>query len=195
MKIILQVRDLHDGSPSQQPFDTVEEATAWLKERPRFKSVIGVANSDIDPEVDGQLRAALRPLDADEQAAERVVDEKLKHELVKRNQAMLRMQQEAMAREATKPKNNDPNRLMMLRWTYKTELAVVEPGDDRSISDEVREAAMAWIAERNTWVEGRGQMVGDASLQVWPGPLPDGSVDRVEYGTFIPVTAAKKENS
>ena len=195
MKIILQVRDLHDGSPSQQPFDTLEGATAWLKERPRFKSVIGVANADIDPEIDNQLRAALRPLDEEEQAAERLIDEKLKQELMRRNQAMMQMQQQALAREAAKPKNTDPNRIMMLRWTYKSELAIVEPGDERSIPEEAREAAMAWIAERNTWVEDRGQMVGDASLQVWPGPIPEGSFDRVEYGTFIPVTAPKADNS
>jgi hypothetical protein len=40
-------------------------------------------------------------------------------------------------------------------------------------------------------VKDRGQVVGDAKVMVWPGPIPasDGG-ERVKRGTFIPVTAA-----
>ena len=51
---------------------------------------------------------------------------------------------------------------------------------------------LAWVAERNEWVEGRGQVVGEAKVTVWPGTLPKPGADRVQGGSFIPVTAPAK---
>ena len=48
---------------------------------------------------------------------------------------------------------------------------------------------MEWIKERNTWVESRGQVIGIAKIQVWPGPLPEGQDERVVVGTFVPILA------
>ena len=49
------------------------------------------------------------------------------------------------------------------------------------------EEQLAWIAERDTWVEGRGQRVAAASVSVWPGPVPGGSeAERIPPGgTFV----------
>jgi hypothetical protein len=63
--------------------------------------------------------------------------------------------------------------------------------DDREITDVMREAAKAWVAERNEWVEGRGQVVGEAKITIYPADVPKGQ-DRVVTGSFVPVTAPPK---
>src|SRR5690606_14798125 len=86
--------------------------------------------------------------------------------------------------------NADPNRPLELRYTFRGDITVTTAGDDRAITEAAREAVMAWVAERNEWVESRGQVVGDANLRVYPGPVPEGA-QRIVSGTFIPVTAKK----
>jgi len=58
---------------------------------------------------------------------------------------------------------------------------------------------MAWISGRNDWVAGRGQIVGEATVKVFPGKLPAGQDERVKEGRFFPCTAphpdeVKKKN-
>lgn len=193
MKIVLQIRELSDGSPSQQPFEDEEEAIRWLRERPRFKDVIGLASEHIPPQVDARLRAALRPLDEEERKMEQALEATREAEARTRAEKLMRQQaaDSAMATEAAR--HADPNRLLSVHWTFDRGMLPGDPADDRPVSDEVRQAVDAWIAERNEWVQGRGQVVGDARLQVWPGPLPAGASERIESGTFVPVAAPPKD--
>ena len=86
----------------------------------------------------------------------------------------------------------DPNRPMEGHYTYNAELTPTDPADTRPISAEVKTAVLAWVAERNEWVESRNQVVGDAKVTVWPGTIPKGQ-ERVQRGTFVPVTAPAKK--
>ncbi len=45
------------------------------------------------------------------------------------------------------------------------------------------------MAERQEWVKSRGQIVGEATVTVWPAEMPEGTTERVQSGTFVPVTA------
>jgi hypothetical protein len=193
MKIVLQVRELSDGAPSQQPFDDEDAAIRWLRARPRFKEVIGVANAHLPPAVDARLRAALRPLDEEERKMERELGARRDAETEARAERLMRQQAAESALAAEAARHADPNRLMSVHWTFDGCLRSADAADDRPLTDEVRQAVEAWIAERNEWVRGRGQVVGDARLLVWPGPVPAGASGRVDSGSFIPVTAPAKK--
>jgi hypothetical protein len=83
---------------------------------------------------------------------------------------------------------------MDVHWRYDTGMKLQDPADPREITAEARDAVMAWIRERDEWVANRGQVVGDAKVTVWPGPIPaSDNGERVKRGSFIPVTAPKKE--
>ena len=192
-KITLRVRDLRSGSLGSVSFETSDEAMAWLRERPKLVDVLGVVGPAISHETDMALRAALRPLDEEERAAEdllRAQDEQ--------RALASAVEQRAAAAQEVAGKNEagaDPNRPMSLRYRFNAGLSVAEATDPRAITTEAREAALAWIAERESWVHDRGQCVGEASLQVWPGPLPEKARgERVLSGTFVPVTAATRRD-
>ena len=91
-------------------------------------------------------------------------------------------------------KNADPKRAMEVRYRYDGSIAPVDPADTRPITDEMRAAIMAWVAERNEWVESRNQVVGEAKMTVWPGELPKKGADRVQSGSFVPVSAPEKKS-
>lgn len=64
----------------------------------------------------------------------------------------------------------------------------------RPTEDELA-AVLAWVRERDEWVEGRGQIVGDAKVTLWPGVVPAADKgERVKRGTFTPVTAPLKKS-
>lgn len=192
MKIDLQIRDLKTGETSQKKFESVEAAEAWLRERPRYTDVLGVASHHIDRDVSLALKAAKRPLDDEEKGLE-VKLEAVRVEAAKKQAAEQRKKSEAAAlKHQQEMATADPNRQMELRWRFDAGMMPSDRADSREISDEVKQAVEAWIAERNTWVEGRGQMVGEASVKVWPNTVPEGA-ERVVSGTFVPVTAPPKE--
>src|SRR5689334_18408867 len=74
-KITLKLRDLKNGAPTTREFDDEAQTIGYLKERPPFMDVLGVVFEGLTPEQNARLRAAMRPLDADEKAAERKLDE------------------------------------------------------------------------------------------------------------------------
>jgi hypothetical protein len=192
--IDLQVRDLHTGVSSLKSFPSEAEAASWLAERPRFIEVLGVATPGVPAEVNGRLREALRPLDDEEKALEQRLEAVI--QAVVREREEEQQKQAAAAAEAHRAamRTADPNRPMEVHWTYDKGMSLVDPADPREITAEAREAVMAWIRERDEWVESRGQMVGDAKVTVWPGPLPAAARDeRVKGGTFLPVTAPAKK--
>lgn len=192
-KITLKLQDLNTGATSFHEVDDEDTAIAYLSARPRFTDVLGVVFEGLTREQNARLRAAMRPLDEDEKAAEAVLvaaAQKAKEEA----RAMRLMEEEA-ARAAHRSalQNLDPDRVMEMRYRYDTGLAPIDPADTRVLSEEARAAVEAWIAERNEWVKDRNQVVGDARLAVWPGKLPKPGMDRVQ-GSFIPVAAPAPED-
>lgn len=190
-KITLKLQDLHTAETTFREFDDEPAAVAFLQERPRFTDVLGVVFEGLSKEQNARLRSAMRPLDDEEREAEAkltVAAQKKKEEA----EALQRMQDEAQqAAHRAALRSADPDRQMELRYRYDTGLAIIDQADPRELTDEVREAVMAWVAERNEWVASRGQVVGEAKVSVWPGKLPKGA-DRVHAGSFVPVTAAAK---
>jgi hypothetical protein len=192
-KITLKLRDLGKGDTSFREFDDEAATIAFLKDRPRMTDVLGVVFEGLTPEQNARLKTAMRPLDADEKAAEDELDRKA-DEAAEVERAKRASEDEA-ARNAHREalKNADPNRPMELRYHYSGKIELVDQDDPRAVTDEAREAVAAWVAERNEWVEGRGQIVGEAKITVWPGALPKPGADRVQSGTFVPVTAPAKK--
>jgi hypothetical protein len=185
----LQVRDLRTGRTHQESFATEALAIAWLQARPRHSEVLGIAMAGIDAALDARLRAACRPLSAAErvlrdqvQAAADAARQQHLAELQQRELAALDQHRQALA-EA------DPDRPLELRYRFDRGLSLSDSADPREISAAARAAVAAWIAERHEWLQSRRQVIGEATLTVWPGPLPAGTTERVVSGSFIPVTA------
>jgi hypothetical protein len=194
-KLTLKLRDLVHGAASLREFEDEEAALAFLRDRPRFTDVLGVASQSLTPEQNARLKAAMRPLDDEERAAERRIAEA--DARAAEAARALRGKEEAAARTAHREslKNADPNRPMTVRYHYDGGIDVLDPDDGRELTDEARAAVLAWVEERTTWVEPRGQIVGEAKLIVWPGPLPKSGADRVQSGSFTPITAPPKEST
>lgn len=191
--IDLRVRDLQSGVVSVKAFDGAAAAEAWLAERPRFTEVLGVATAGLDAAVNARLKAAMRPLDAEEKALEAKLEAESAAAAAERQAAQRAKEQAAAAAHRTAMASADPNRVMEVHWRYDREMELTDPSDARPIPDEARAAVLAWVRERDEWVAGRGQVVGDAKVTVWPGPLPaSAGGERVKGGTFIPVTAPAK---
>jgi hypothetical protein len=192
-KITLKLQDLTKGETSFKEFDDEAATIAWLSARPPMLDVLGVVFEGLSAEQNARLKAAKRPLDAAEQAAEqRLADAAERAAEAART---LREKETEAARNAHREamKTADPNRPMEVRYLYNAPLSLTDAMDPRSITDEAREAVLAWVAERNEWVEGRGQIVGEAKVTVWPGPIPKKGADRVQGGSFIPVTAPARD--
>jgi hypothetical protein len=191
-KITLKLQDLTKGDVSFKEFDDEAATLAWLRERPQRVDVLGVVFEGLSTEQNNRLKAAKRPLDDDERAAE----ERLAAEAERAGEAARALREKELdaARAAHREalKTADPNRPLEVRYLYNAPLALTDAMDPRPITDEAREAVLAWVAERNEWVEGRGQVVGEAKVTVWPGPIPKKGADRVQGGSFIPVTAPAK---
>ncbi|EYF02230.1 hypothetical protein [Chondromyces apiculatus] len=194
--IDLQVRDLSSGDRTIVSFPTEEDALAWLKDRPRFQEVLGVAMTSIDPEIDARLRAALRPLDDEERQSEQALDAKAHEETrrraeeaAKRDQAVVEAQRAALA-------SAPPDRPMEIRYRYDRDLELADVNDTRAITPEAREAVLAWVAEREEWLKDRGQTVGEARVTVYPAGIPaQARGERVRTGSFVPITASAKPAS
>lgn len=194
-KITLRLQDLQKGEPSSREFEDEAETIAFLRERPRFTDVLGVVFEGLSREQNARLKAEMRPLDDEERAAEAKLAEAAEKAAEVKAIARRLEEEAALAAHRTAMKNADPNRSMELRYRYDSGIAIIDPADAREISDEVRAAVDAWVAERNEWVESRSQVVGEAKLSVWPGTLPKPGADRIHAGSFIPVAAPAKPTS
>ncbi len=192
MKIMLKLENMQTGEPSLQEFPDEEATIAWLQERPRFTDVLGVVFEGLTKEQNARLKAAMRPYDDDEKAAEKALVDKRREEADAQREARAKEDAIAQAAHREAQKNLDPNRQMEIRYRYDSGLSIVDRDDPREISEEVRAAVMAWVAERNEWVESRGQIVGEAKVTVLPGDLPKAGMDRIKHGTFVPVTGPQK---
>jgi len=192
--IKLRIRNLQTRETGVAAFETDAEAFLWLKDRPRFVEVIGMAGqTSIAMEVQDRLKAAMRPLDADERIAEREAELAFEKEELERDKLARAQEAEAHAKHQAELKTADPERLMEIKWRFDTDMALTDMHDPRPIPDEARAAVLAWIAERNEWVAGRGQTVGECTVKVWPGKLPPKESERVKEGRFVPVSHEEKK--
>jgi len=189
---LLRVRDLRTGIFDDTELPSLEAAREWLIARPRFEQVLGVPTEGIPNEVNQELKKICRPLDAEEQAASDKLDEAEKVKRAKKIQEQEQERAKERAAQAVELKNADPKRQMKVRWTYDG--GIENAADDRDVPEVVKEAVLAWVRERDEWVEGRGQIVGDATVMAWPFDIPKGE-ERISYGgTFIPVTKPAERN-
>lgn len=191
-KLTLKLRDLMNGDTSFRELAGEEAALAFLRERPRFTEVLGVVFEGLTREQNDRLKAAMRPLDDDERAAEKQLEEKAARAAEAAQEKRRKEEETARAAHREAMKTADPNRLMEVRYRYDGSIAPVDPEDTRPLSDEVKAAVMAWVAERNEWVESRNQVVGEAKISLWPGALPKPGADRIKSGSFVPVSAPAK---
>jgi hypothetical protein len=181
--VTLLLRDLQSGQRMTAEFETVQSCTDWLQARPPFVDVLGPVNEDLSPEGDRLLRAALRPYDAaeralmDQQRQQR--DAKLAESAVA-TRAKLASAQSAERQRVSNLHANDP---MTVTWQLGGPVTNAEPLDQRPVPEVVTKALHAWVAERNTWVKGRGQVCA-AQLTVWPGEVPPGHERIHEGGQF-----------
>lgn len=192
--IQLRIRNLQSREVGVAGFETEAEAHLWLKSRPRFVEVMGMAGqANVAAEVQERLRKAMRPLDPDEQIAEREMELAIEKEDLEREKAARAHEAEQQARHQEAQRTADPERLMEVRWRFDSGMVLTDAHDPRAISDAAREAILAWIAERNEWVAGRGQIVGECTVKVWPGKLPPKETERVKEGRFVPVSHDHEE--
>jgi hypothetical protein len=195
LPIKLRIRNLKTRETGVADFKAEADALVWLKQRPPFVDVMGVAGQTPVPmEVQDRLKAAIRPLDADELIAEREMELAIEKEELEREKEARRQEVEAHEKHLEAMRTADPERLMEITWRFNGEMRLTDAHDPRPITDAAREAVLAWIAERNEWVAGRGQCVGECTVKVWPGKLPAKDSERVKEGRFFPVSAdeAKK---
>ena len=190
MALALRIRNLQTRENAVVSFETEPEAALWLRERPSLVEVLGVAGQEAIPmDVQDRLRAAMRPLDADERLALGALELALEKESLERQTEARKRELEAAQKHAEAMRTADPERLMDVHWRFDTGMKLADPVDPRAITDAARDAVLAWIAERNEWVAGRGQCVGECTVKVWPGTMPAGAEERVQEGRFTPVSA------
>jgi len=192
--IKLRIRNLQTRETGVAAFETDAEAFLWLKARPPMVEVIGMAGqTSIATEVQDRLKSAMRPLDDAERIAEREVELALEKEEQEREKVARIHEAESQAKHLETLRTADPERIMDIRWRFNTDMALTDPLDARPITEDARAAVLAWIAERNEWVAGRGQTVGECTVKVWPGKMPAKETERVKEGKFVPVSHEEKK--
>ena len=190
MAIKLRIRNLKTRENGVVEFEAEPGAAVWLKDRPRFVEVLGVAGQTAIPmDLQERLRAILRPLDEDERLVARELELAVEKEDLERQTEARKREIEAAQKHAEAMRTGDPDRLMEIHWRFDKGMNLTDPVDPRAITDAAREAVLAWVAERNEWVAGRGQCVGECTVKVWPGKMPPGTEERVKEGRFFPVSA------
>jgi hypothetical protein len=169
----LKIRRMETAEVLVAEFPDLDSALAWLVERPRFVEVLRMVTA-VEPEVEARMRASMRPLDEDERA----------RQLELEAEAEARRVEERRRRMAeAQPDADDPDRPMVIRFERARGLFQADDADGREIPAVVREAVLAWIGERDSWVRERGEHVAAASLTVWPGAIPGGNeADRIIPG-------------
>jgi hypothetical protein len=192
--IKLRIRNLKTREVGVVDFATEPDAAVWLKARPAFVEVLGVAGQiSVPMDLQDRLKAIVRPLDEDERLAVRELELAIDKEDLERQTEARKREIEAAQKHAESMRTGDPDRLMEIHWRFDKGMNLTDPVDPRAIPDAARDAVLAWIAERNAWVAGRGQCVGECTLKVWPGKMPAGSEERVKEGRFVPVSAEEKK--
>jgi hypothetical protein len=167
--------------------DSFDDAVRFLQERPPMMEILTVI-SDVSPAEMRKLKEAMRPYDAEEKTvlARRA---EMRAEMVRGEQeAEQRRAQEAAEAERLRASSSDPDRPVKVRWTLDEGFSAGDAFDDRPLTDTIKDAVTAWVAERNEWVKSRGQFVAECDVEVWPNEVPQtGDGTRVlRGGSFIP---------
>lgn len=185
-KLDLRLRDLNTGDTVNAMFESEHDAEAWLADRPRFTQVLGVATHGLPEAIYKTLRAAVRPLDAEEDGLRRGLEERA--EAAAREAAMQEqlLEELEMKRHREAMRTADPHRPMNIEWSVDGGMRIADPVDPREIPEVVRDAVLAWVAVRDGWMADREQRVGEANVTVWPGPVPTGEERIHPGGQFFP---------
>ena len=150
--IQLRIRNLQTREVGVAGFETEAEAFLWLKARPRFVEVMGMAGqANVPAEVQERLRAAMRPLDGDERLAEREMELLIEKEDLEREKAARAHEVEAQAKHQETMRTADPERLMEIRWRFDSGMILTDAHDTRSGSRPeipLRFRDSLWVAAR-----------------------------------------------
>ena len=181
----IKVRNLETDEALVASLDNYEDALTFLSDRPHMMEIITVL-SDVSPKQMSELKEAMRAYDADEKAKMAGRAGLLAEELRKarEHEETMAAAEEARAREAAK--SADPARPMKVKWSIEEGCTSNDAFDPRPISAVVEQAVIAWVQERNGWVAERGQIVGEAEVEVYPLDVPEGGERIVRGGTFVP---------
>lgn len=182
----LRVRNLATGEMLIATFEHEEDVAAYLIERPEMFEVIGLRTNFEDPAVHARLKPLIRPLNDEERARMAVLDAQDALARAEAQAAEARRAKAEVEAHKERMRTADPNRPMKVTWARGGGFAMLDPADTRAISAEAQEAVLAWVAERNTWVESRGQEVEEAVVEVWPGPMPRDGERVLPGGRFTP---------
>ena len=155
-------------------FPSTEVALEWLRERPQFMEVLGPVRTELEPEVEAQLRKAMRPLDSTELAR--------RAELDGEREVARKAELKAMNDRAIEEANPVSSSLKVIQWQRGRGL-FTEGGE--AIPDDLAAAALEWIRERDRWVHARRQHVSAARLSIGPstGDPADRISDTSEFST------------
>jgi hypothetical protein len=184
MPVQLKIRDIRTGKAQIAEWQGLDDCITWLTDRPPFIEVLGPPQREMIAAADEQrMRAAMRPLDDAERAAQIGQDQR-DAEAVRA--AVAGHQARAEAQIASLRERNalaDPDRPLEVVWERGPGCRNADPADPREVTEPARLAVEAWVSERETWVHPRGQYLVDAHVVVWPGPIPGGDeADRIEPG-------------
>jgi hypothetical protein len=191
--IDLRLRNLDTAELLIASFESEVDAALWLRERPRMMEVLGVIAQTDDHAVHLALRSALRPLDEDEAAVVARLDAESELAFAARQEEEARRAAEEREAHREALRHADPKRPMHVNWTLRDGFVPGDPADEREINADVREAILAWVRERDTWVADRGLVVGEAVVTVWPLEVPPGESRVQRGGQFHPIAAPKAD--
>lgn len=179
----VKVRNLKTGETLVASMADAEQCIAWLEERPPFIEILTVL-SDVSPAESKRMKDAMRPYDSVERELKAKYDAELEAALQQRYQEEMALIEKGDL--GGDDADADPNRPLAVKYEIDEGFTVVD--DSRPLTDAARAACVAWVKERNAWVEGKGQMVGEAHLEVWPNDVPEGDEDKrvLEGGRFFP---------
>lgn len=180
----IKVRNLETGEMLVATMPDAESCIEWLKERPKNVEIVSVL-SETSPVEQKRLKDAMRPYDEDELELKEEYDRKASAAAAAAYGQELETIENAQALSEEELEKLDPNRPLAVKYELDEGLTVVD--DNRELTDAARAACLAWVNVRNGWIEGNGQIVGEAHLEVWPNDCPDGEDKRVlEGGRFFP---------
>lgn len=179
----VKVRNLKTGEMMVASMPDAATCIDWLKERPPFLEIISVL-SDCSPADSQRMKEAMRPYDSVERELKARYDQEAAETARAAYQKELEAIQEDQSLAAQEMAKLDPDRPIAVKYELDEGLVVVD--DDRELTDAAREACLAWVKERDGWIASKGQIIGEAHLEVWPNVVPEGEERVREGGRFFP---------
>ena len=180
----VKVRNLETGEMLVASMPDCDTCIEWLRERPQNIEIVSVL-SDVSPAESRRLKEAMRPYDDGELALKEAYDRKAHAAAMEQYGKELEII-EGLQKDSKDDSDLDPDRPLSVRYEVDGGLTVVD--DTRKITEAAKKACLAWIEERNAWVKDKGQLVGEAHLEVWPNDVPEGDESKrvLEGGRFFP---------